>query len=248
MGKTINRPVGKIFATVRLRSASLWGLVSGSWDTETKLKKLSVENRSLQGNLVVLSDRVSVLERELEQASSVRDMLKNSSFLAVPATVTSRNYNLFFDELTLDVGTEQGIEPGMGVTQGHYVLGKVTSVGRWSSTVVLLTSAQCKISAKVLRNQKQGLLMGGEAGEGGLMCRMKYVFDDEKTPKPAVKQKDQIVTSGTDPAFVPGMPIGSVAKTLSPKGGLFYDIQILPLADLSTVYSVLVLKNTRRAE
>ena len=109
----------------------------------------------------------------------------------------------FARKVILDRGAQQGVEPGLAVVDAQGVIGQVTRVHPIQSEVTLLTDRRQSIPVSVVRNGVRGVLYG--TGRGSL--EMRHVLADVD-----IQPGDQLVTSGLDGVYVPGLP---VAKVLS---------------------------------
>jgi len=137
----------------------------------------------------------------------------------------------FARKVILDRGAQQGIEPGLAVVDAQGVLGQVTRVYPIQSEVTLLTDRNQAIPVKVVRNGLRGVLFG--VGQGRLELRFVLASAD-------VQPGDQLVTSGLDGVFLPGLPV-AVVGTVDREADAFARIACTPLAGVERSTQVLVI-------
>ncbi|EUJ34416.1 rod shape-determining protein MreC [Brochothrix thermosphacta DSM 20171 = FSL F6-1036] len=127
------------------------GIFSGAKDLSSTYE----ENKSLKEQveqLGQLQSDVVTLKREnaeLKQQTDVKSTL--SEFDPISALVISRDPDGWFDQVTINKGSLDGIKPNMAVTTGKGLVGKIKSVSAKSSSVELLSSSdsRTRISAAI---------------------------------------------------------------------------------------------------
>lgn len=140
--------------------------------------------------------------------------------------------------LTLNRGSEDGIEKDMGVITEKGVIGIVIGVTKNYSLVMSLLHNQSRISAAVKRNDYFGSLVW----DGQRPTHMRL----ENIPKHAnIQKNDTIVTSGYSTIFPPQIMIGTVDTFSIAEGSNFYDIDVRLKEDLSKVEYVYLVKHLR---
>jgi rod shape-determining protein MreC len=101
--------------------------------------------------------------------------------------------------ITIDKGADAGIRRDDGVVAPSGVVGRVVSVGPFSSTVVLISDYTSRIPAVVRRGRWWGIARGNLTS-----VRLEYVSQDA-----SLRVGDVIVT-GEGRSFHSGVPIGTV--------------------------------------
>ncbi len=143
-------------------------------------------------------------------------------------------------EPLLDLGTENGVVADSPVYAGRTVVGRIAAVGRWTSTVRLITDVDYSGPAQLARLSGDELFFGPEGilqGDGNGSCRLDFVSRDE-----AVREGDYVLT-GTDGAQPLPMFYGKVVKVTGRPGALHWNIQVQPVVDVEKLRSVYVLKS-----
>ena len=137
----------------------------------------------------------------------------------------------FARKVILDRGAQQGVEAGLAVVDAYGVIGQVTRVHPIQAEVTLLTDRNQSIPVSVVRNGVRGVLYG--VGRG--LLEMRHVLADVD-----IQPGDQLVTSGLDGVFVPGLPVATVTRVNRDQDA-FARIECEPLAAIERSVQVLVI-------
>jgi cell shape-determining protein MreC len=118
------------------------------------------------------------------------------------------------------------------------VLGKIGEVGRYSSTLLLVTDPTYSGSARLARRTSRGLVFGPEGtlvGDGSELCRLKHMTDP-------VNVDDEVFTGGTDGMVPAPMYYGKVVRAELEVGGSEWSVWVKPAATDERLESVLILR------
>ncbi|EPZ14518.1 rod shape-determining protein MreC [Thauera terpenica 58Eu] len=178
--------------------------------------------------------RFELLELENQRLRELLDMSRRVEVKSIAADILYNAPDPFARKVILDRGAQQGVEAGLAVVDAKGVVGQVTRVHPVQSEVTLLTDRNQSIPVSVLRNGVRGVLFG--SGQGGL--EMRFVLADAD-----VREGDQLVTSGLDGVFVPGLPVAKVVG-VDRASDAFARIECEPLAAIETSVQVLVIGRT----
>ena len=161
-----------------------------------------------------------------------REALKVES---IAAEVIYQARDPFSRKVVLDKGTQAGIAAGQIVVDETGVLGQVTRVAPLSSEVTLLTDKDQAIPVQITRNGLRGVAYGtAQPGTGLLELRFMTANAD-------VQPNDELVTSGIDGVYIPGLPVARVARVEREAGYTFAKIWLNPMAGIDRYAQVVVL-------
>jgi len=149
------------------------------------------------------------------------------------AEVLYAGRDLFTRKIVVDKGQQHGVKPGQPVIDQIGVVGQVTRIYPWLSEVTLITDKDQAVPVQSLRNGLRAVL-GGTGNDGQLELKF--------TPLNADFQNgDQLVTSGIDGVYPPGLPVAEVINVERNAAYLFARITCKPLAGVTSHSQVLVL-------
>jgi rod shape-determining protein MreC len=143
----------------------------------------------------------------------------------------------FTRKIVLDRGTRHNVVAGQPVIDAIGVIGQVTRVYPFLSEVTLITDKGHLVPVLNLRNGLRSVLSG--TGIDGML-------ELQFAPLDADLQKgDQLVTSGIDGVYPPGLPVAEVMLVDNTRTHLFARILCKPLAGV-TNHTQVMLVSTRR--
>jgi rod shape-determining protein MreC len=139
-------------------------------------------------------------------------------------------------KITINVGSDSGVEIGQAVVSGNGVVGQVIAVNAKTAQVMLITDPSSGVDALVQRSRTRAVL----DGTGGNRCRLMFSSTNDD-----LKNGDRIVTSGLDGVFPKGLSLGVAihvgSDDGSEKGMLFRgNVWIQPSVDFNRLETVMV--------
>ena len=194
---------------------------------------VQLENADLRRHQLGAGERLLRFEHLEQENAHLRALLQMSQRVQTKSIAADILYNApdpFARKVILDRGTQQGVEPGLAVVDANGVIGQITRVHPIQAEVTLLTDRNQSIPVSVVRNGVRGVLYG--VGRG--MLEMRHVLADVD-----IQPGDQLVTSGLDGVFVPGLPVATVTR-VNRDADAFARIECEPLAAIERSVQVLV--------
>lgn len=212
---SIARRIGDFFVThssLRAENARLTQEQLANAPALQQLKALQAENRQLR-ELLAARKRVNADARLAEVLYAARDP--------------------FSRKIVIDKGLQDDIKAGQAVVDTRGVVGQVTRVYPWLAEVTLITDKGQAVPVQNLRSGLRGVVFG--VGQDG-------VLDLRFMPLNAdVQNGDQLVTSGIDGTYPPGLPVAEVSNIERNAAFMFARITGKPLAGVASYTQVLVL-------
>ncbi|MEV6613816.1 rod shape-determining protein MreC [Streptomyces sp. NPDC051051] len=182
--------------------------VRDSGERHDRLAALEKENAALKAKLG--SDdrnrsRLAQLDKILKTAGAGRYGIKGAEVIAIGAAQG------FSWTVTIDVGANDGIRRDMTVLNGDGLVGRVTTVGPDTATVLLASDPDFTVGTRMEASDE----LGFASGQGDRPLRVELL-----NGKAEVRKGDRLVTFGSqaDKPFVPGVPVGVVSR-VDPSGG-----------------------------
>ena len=208
-----------------------------------KLKDVNKENDILETSL----DRIDAIETENVELRRQIDALKNelnidytlTDYEYLNATVTSRSVGYWYNTITINKGSYNGIKKDMVVINGKGLIGRVIKTSTFTSDVRLITTSETnnKISVHISNgdNNLYGLINNYDYSKNLLEV-------EEISNTKDVDIGDFVYTSGLGGIFPSGILIGSVSEITTDSYDLAKIIKVKPSADFSNINYVSVLK------
>ncbi|MFE0476274.1 rod shape-determining protein MreC [Streptomyces sp. NPDC058947] len=202
-------PVGNAVSAIR-----------DSGERHDRLAALEKENAALKARLGSddrARSRLKQLDTMLKVAGQGQYGIKGAEVIAIGAAQG------FSWTITIDVGANDGIKRDMTVLNGDGLVGRVTTVGPNTSTVLLASDPDFTVGTRM----ESGDELGFASGQGDRPLRVELL-----NGKAEVKKGDRLVTFGSqaDRPFVPGVPVGVVSRVDPSGGGLTRTLYVTPYA------------------
>ncbi len=194
---------------------------------------------SLNAENIELRRQLEALKKEL----SINYTLNEYSYLN--ATTITRNVSNWYNTITVDKGSYNGVEVNMAVVNSEGLIGRVTSVTTFTSDIRLLTTSETnnKISITISNGENliNGLIKNYNSKTG-------YLEVEGVSNTESVKTDDYVYTSGLGGTFPSGILIGKVAKITTDEYDLAKIIDVTPIANFDDINYVAILKRKESHE
>lgn len=204
---------------------------------------LQTENADLKRNELVKARSVMQMEALAAENAHLRDLLGARERLPVNALLAEILYSArdpFSRKVIVDKGLNDGIKPGQIAVDDIGVIGQVTRAYPFISEVTLITDKEQTVPVQVVRNGLRALAYGG--GDGGTL-------DLRFMPANAdIKDGDELVTSGLDGVYLPGLPVATVTTVERNAAYAFARIACAPKAGIDRHGQILILSSERKLE
>ena len=160
-------------------------------------------------------------------------------YTPVTGRVISRSPTVWFADVTIDVGSGDGVEVDDPVVNGDGLVGKVSAVTGGSARVTLIADNSSAVSAKIVPSGIQGLMKPVVGDPDDLIL-------DFLSAEKRVGKGQSVVTSGwrgleVASGYPPNLPIGEVVEASLKEQEAQAQVHIRPFADLRDLDLVQVL-------
>lgn len=209
--------------------------VKNTYQENQILKARLMEFKNLLRENQQLKQENQELRSVLGKTESIRD------YEPIQATVIARSPELWFQQLTLDRGREDGLEENMAVITGEGMVGKIRSVSPFTATVQLLSGfdennrISVIVSSEEDEDNESGFISGYNRETESLILSL-------NSYEANVEKGDSVVSSGLGGVFPPGLVIGTVSEVKPGRYGLAQEAQVIPAADMEDISHVIVVK------
>jgi rod shape-determining protein MreC len=232
----LDGPVGQLVRLPLEAVSSLEQGVSSMWQQYVSLQHVADENRRLRQEMEWLRGENHQL-REAAAATQRLTALLQFKEQALPtmvaAQVIGRDSTNRYQSMILNKGESDGIQKDMGVVTPSGVVGRVVKTTAATSVVLLVTDPNNAIAGLIQRTRDEGIVEGTPQGR----AKLKYI-----PMLSALKEGDQVVTSGLVGGFPRGLAIGTITAIDREEGALFQTAELMPEVDVDHVEEVLVIQ------
>lgn len=223
-----------ISSTQSIFSTTLNG-IKGFWSEYFYLVNLSEENKRLKKEIESLKLENSRYREEIIEYRQLKKLLgfkKNIQYPGLVAMVIGRDPSGWFRSIIIDKGRKDGVRVNMPVLSSDGVVGRVVSVSRNYSQVLLITDQNGAVDCLAQRSRHRGILKGISSNCG----RLDYVH---KTAD--IKVGDILITSGLGGVFPKGIPVGRVIEVKEKPEEIFKYVKVKLFVDFTRLEQVLVI-------
>ncbi|AJE40680.1 MULTISPECIES: rod shape-determining protein MreC [Streptomyces] len=205
-------PVGNAVVAVRESGSRHDRIAQLERDNAALKAKLGSDDRN--------SSRLKQLDKMIRVAGEGQYGIKGAEVIAIGAAQG------FSWTVTIDLGASDGIKRDMTVLNGDGLVGRVTTVGPHSATVLLASDPDFTVGTRMESSDE----LGFASGQGDRPLRVQLL-----NAKADVKKGDRLVTFGSeaDKPFVPGVPVGVVSRVDPSGGDLTRTIYVRPFVAFS---------------
>jgi len=198
-------------------------------------RRLSEENAYLK-NLIELREKDSGLtEIIVADTSNYKQKYSYTS-----AKVINNNYRKNNNYLTIDQGSNNGVEPDLGVINSKGIVGITKSVSKNYATVLSVLNVNSRINAKLKLSDHFGSLSWDNND-------FNVVQLQDLPVQATIYVGDTVVTGGKSTIFPEGIPIGTI-RDFKTRNNRYEYINIALFNDMSSIGYVQVVKNFDKLE
>ncbi len=235
--KLLTLPVGTAVYYMQIASNGLFSGIEHVWDRYVNLIHVQEENTLLRGQVERLKLENNTLREKgflADRLKIMLDYIEHSDVDMIPATVIGRKPSQWYDTITINKGSSDGIQIDMGVLSPQGIVGKVIHTGPHFAQVLLVSDRNSAIGALVQRTRDEGIVQGVDDST----VQLKYLPHDA-----TVSVGDLLITSGMEGSFAKGLPVGQVEEIERNKGEMFLKIRARIGSDLLNIEEVLVIRS-----
>jgi rod shape-determining protein MreC len=191
-------------------------------------RRLAAENRELQGRMLrfrALEEENGRLRTQLSASLSVGDRVTLAELVGV-------NLTPYRQEVIIGKGSTAGIYPGQAVINDKGVMGQVTRITPFRSTVLLITDSLHSIPVRVLRTGLRTIAHGT-----GRIDRLELPYLPDSAN---IRVGDMLVTSGLGGRFPPDYPVARITSIDMGNDMRASTVVATPLANLAQDHEVML--------
>ena len=208
-------------------------------------------NEDLRSELRKAREDAVGADAALAENAQLRKLLQLDRSGAIPSgygpvtgRVIARSPTVWFADVTIDAGSDDGVEVSDPVVNGDGLVGTVSAVTGGSAQVTLIADHSSAVSAKVVPVAVQGVIRPNVGDPDDLILDF---IDSTKH----VHKGQAVVTAGwrsqeIESRFPPNLPIGEVTRAPIQEQEASQQVHVRPFADLRDLDLVQVLTGGSR--
>ncbi|KNH10374.1 Rod shape-determining protein MreC [Candidatus Burkholderia brachyanthoides] len=211
-------------------------IFTGAADLAVTSATLRSENAKLAQKNLELSVKANDATQLAVENAHLRALLNLQSRASTDETPAEIQYDTrdpFTQKVVIGKGSQQGIQDSAPVVTEDGVIGQVTRVFPLQSEVTLLTDKDQAVPVEIARTGLRSVIYGTPKGDT-LDLRFVPISAD-------VQAGDQLVTSGLDGVYPPGLPVAKVLRVDKQADTAFARVVCLPIAAVRDARQLLVL-------
>lgn len=194
---------------------------------ESTLTALREQNDQLR-QAVAQGEEYRLEAQRLQELLGLKDAY---NLEGIAARVIGRSTDAWNQTVTIDAGSDAGVETGMTVMGPTGVAGQVVAVSPGSATVRLLSDPASGAAALVQSSRAEGIVRGSLDG----LLYLENIGADV-----TVSVGDVVLTSGLGGSYVRGLLIGTVARVDGAAGDATRRIVVAPGESIRALEEVMV--------
>lgn len=197
----------------------------------------------IKDNVISLSDemediKISNLEEEiveLKKLTRITNILTDYNY--INASVIERNREYWFNSITINKGSKDGIEMDMAVIDGDGLIGRIANVRKYTSDIKLITTndINSKISVVIKGNSN---IYGITKGYNNQKDLLKIIVDNDI----GIKEGLNVETTGMGGVFPKGILIGKVDKVIEDNDNVGYIVLVKLSSNIKDLRYVSILQ------
>ena len=193
---------------------------------------------SLRSQNELLAAENAALRNQINSMDSAQN---HESMHYLSAKVVQMTTDQLHNYLTIDLGSNDGLQRGQGVQNGDGVVGIVRTVGPNYSIVLPIINTSTNLSCRFTKNDYVGTLQWNGKD-------IRYAQLTDVASHMVVNAGDTIVTSGLSPVFPEGIPVGIVESSVLKEGDSYHTIRVKLSTNFKRLKYVEVVQNEHQQE
>lgn len=181
--------------------------------------------------------QLKALQAENAQLRELLDARERLNIELAAAEVLYAARDPFTRKVIIDRGSQHGVRAGQPVVDDRGLVGQVTRAYPWLAEVTLVTDKGQFVPVQNVRNGLRAVL-SGTGSDGALELRFIPLNADFQIG-------DELVTSGIDGVYPPGLPVARVTNIERSADQIFARITGTPLGGVANYTHVLIVSGSR---
>ncbi len=231
--------VKTVLTPIRTAASKLTDQAERIYSYMFRYEALSAENDALKAQIAQMEDATRQADSLARENDRLKKMLNFSQshedFTYLPAYIISWSSNDWTNTLTVNRGTNDGINAGMcAITETGNMVGLVTEAGPNYAVIKTVLDSTLEVNATVSSSGYNGIVQGNYVAGRRDLLRMDYLPTSS-----VIRNRDQVVTTGST-TYPRGLVIGYVVDADFDDSGVAKFALLEPAADIVTLEQVFI--------
>ena len=202
-----------------------------------KVKSLAIVNEENQylreKNLQLNLELESILYAadENEKLRELLDFKRNTKLLIIPSRIINKGIQTNINSLTIDVGSDLGVNVNQAVLTPDGVIGKTIQTGQKSSILQSISDNNFRLSVRIMPSGAVGILRWHTSN----ICK---IYEVQKNVN--INIGDRVITSGFSKIYPPKLPVGFVSGVYDERGSYQKVVNVKIQNDFESIQNVFV--------
>ncbi len=231
--------VKTVLTPIRTAASKLTDQAERIYSYMFRYEALSAENDALKAQIAQMEDATRQADSLARENDRLKKLLNFSQshedFSYLPAYIISWSSNDWTNTLTVNRGTNDGINAGMcAITETGNMVGLVTEAGPNYAVIKTVLDSTLEVNATVSSSGYNGIVQGNYVAGRRDLLRMDYLPTSS-----VIRNRDQVVTTGST-TYPRGLVIGYVVDADFDDSGVAKFALLEPAADIVTLEQVFI--------
>jgi rod shape-determining protein MreC len=195
-------------------------------------------NTELEAEVARLQTQVIDLQQQVTETnilSALVDFARaNPEYSYKAASIIGRDPSPFLRYVIINIGSNEGVLPGMPVVTDKGLVGRVAAVIAEAARVELVTDSASAVNVRLQASNTEAMLVGSITGDLSL---------DMISQDALVQVGDVVLTSGLGGTYPANILVGQVVSIRKLQSELFQQAAIQPNVDFNQLQFVLIITN-----
>jgi len=216
----------------------LWDQFNDYLDTQGNLARENIQLRQQHTVYATQLLQLQVLQAENAHLRNLFEVSQQADFPMQMAEIVYHERDIFKRKVYVDKGSQKNVVAGQVVMDETGVIGQVTRVYPWLSEVTLITDKDHAVPIQVLRTGLRAVVFGS-GNISNLALRYMPISAD-------IQVGDELVTSGIDGTYPPGLPVAKVIQIERDPAYPFARILCSPLAGVDQQRQLMIISGLHK--
>lgn len=201
------------------------------------------DNQVLNSKILILEGQIHQLQILNYQNKKINQWVEQTDptlKLAALANMISIEVNHNRHLYIINKGYKEGIFEGQVAIDGDGVIGQIIDVGKYTSTIMLVSDVKSAVPIINERTGEHGIVVGQNDFDTLLLLNVPKTH--------TLVRGDRLLTSGLGLVYPFGIPVGVVQNIENIPGEDFLKVTVVPSADLNKNHMVMLLQSLKNIE